>query len=113
MAKEGSTDEEIITWATNNEEDESDNEEDCVEVIEAPKCPSSSKLMEAVELIRQYSYYSEESQLALMSISNDLESIVVKEKSKKQNQKTIVDFFCQEVIETDISFKSSFLLFSH
>ena len=82
--KEGSTDEQIIAWATNNEEDESDNKEDCVEVIEAPKWPSSSKLIEAVELIRQYSYYSEESQLALISISNDLESIVVKEKSKKQ-----------------------------
>ena len=96
MVKEGSTDEEIIAWATNNEEDESDNEEDCVEVIEAPKFPSSSKLMEAVELIRQYSYYSEESQLGLMSISNDLESIVVKEKSRKQEQKTIFDFFTKK-----------------
>ena len=56
----------------------------------------SNKLMEAVEVIRQYSYYSEESQLALMKMSNDLETIVMKEKSKKKKQKSIIDFFVKK-----------------
>ena len=96
VAKEGSSDEEIIAWATNKEEDESDDEEECVEVIEAPKCPTSNKLMEAVDLIRQYSYFSEESQDALVKISNDLESIVLKEKTKRKKQVSIVDFFMKK-----------------